>query len=88
MNPRFRISVGSEVEYEDLIGELYYDDQIVVLLAQERGFGAMDMQLFGPSQERSWSFKLIEFQEALEALKTKLWDLRRTDPGLDPEESD
>jgi hypothetical protein len=78
MNPRFRISVGSEVEYEDLVGELYYDDRIVVVLTQEQGPTALEMQLFGPSDEPAWCFQLGEFEQALGDLKSKMWALRRT----------
>jgi len=78
MNSRFRITVGSDLEYEDLVGELYYDDQIVAVLTQEQGPEAMAVQLFGPPDGPSWSFRLAEFEEALGVLKAKLWRLRRT----------
>jgi len=29
MNPRFRTVVGSDPAHEDLVGEVYFDDQIV-----------------------------------------------------------
>ena len=45
MNPGFRFTVGSEPEYEDLVGDLYFDDQIVCVLTQELGFEAMRIEL-------------------------------------------
>ena len=77
MNPRFRITVGSEPEYEDLVGDLYFDDQIVCVLTQEEGFEAMQMKLFCPQDGGTWSFPLADFEEALAALKKRMWELRR-----------
>lgn len=79
MNPRFRITVGSDIDYEDLVGDLYFDDQIVCILTQEEGFQAMQLQLFGPPVGRNWNFAFAEFEEALAALKKRMWELRRTD---------
>jgi hypothetical protein len=79
MNPRFRITVGSEPDYEDMVGDLYYDDQIVCVLTQEAGFGAIQVKLFGPPAGGAWTFALADFEEAVAALKKRMWDLRRDD---------
>ena len=79
MNPRFRITVGSEPEYDDLVGDLYFDDQIVCVLTQEDGFDAMDMKLSSGPDCTPRSFRLKDFEEALAALKQRMWELRRTE---------
>lgn len=79
MNPRFRFTVGSETAYEDLVGDLYFDDQIVCVLTQEGGFDAMQIELFPPPDDGHWRFRLRDFEEALAALKTRMWELRRTE---------
>jgi len=87
MNPRFRFTVGSEPHYQDLVGDLYFDDEIVCVLTQESGFDAMDVQLHGPPGGGPWRFPLADFEAALEALKRRLGELRRTnvsDDGQDP----
>lgn len=78
MNPRFRITVGSEPDYEDLVGDLYFDDQIVCVLTQEEGMDAMRIQLYGPPAGTAWNFALAEFEAAVAALKQRMWELRRT----------
>ena len=78
MNPRFRITVGSEPEHEDLVGDLYFDDRIVCVLTQEEGFEAMQIELFCPQNGGTWGFPLADFEEALAALKQRMWELRRT----------
>jgi hypothetical protein len=79
MNPRFRFTVGSEPEHEDLVGDLYFDDHIVCVLTQEGGFESMQIELHGPPEGGSWSFSLADFEAALGALKQRMWELRRTD---------
>lgn len=79
MNPRFRITVGSEPDYENLVGDLYFDDSIVCVVTQESGFKSMQMKLFKPPGADSWEFALADFEDALATLKKRLWELRRTD---------
>ena len=79
MNKRFRITVGSEDEYEDLVGDLYFDDAIVCVLTQEAGFDSMQIQLYAEPGGGKWTFALAEFEDALTALKKRMWELRRTE---------
>jgi hypothetical protein len=79
--------VGSEPGYEDLVGDLYFDDRIVCVLTQEAGFVAMQIQFYGPPEGDTWSFLLADFEAALRALKERMWELRRTDSGGGPEAS-
>ena len=81
MNPGFRCTVGSEPDYEDLVGDLYFDDRIVCVLTQEAGFESMQMELHAPPGGDTWSFPLADFEAALEALKRRMWELRRRDDG-------
>ena len=77
MNPRFEISVGSEYEYDDLVGNLYFDGAPVCILTQENGFDAMEIQFLPPPSGGRWHFSLKDFEEALAALKKRMWELRR-----------
>ena len=79
MNSRFRITVGSEPDHEELVGDLYYDDQIVCVLTQEAGFDAMQIEFFGPPGRGACKFPLADFEEALNALQKRMSELRRTD---------
>lgn len=80
MNPRFRHTVGSEPEHDELVGDLYFDDRIVCVLTQDGGFDLMQIELHGPPQGATWSFPLADFEAALAALKSRMSELRRTGP--------
>lgn len=79
-NPNFRVVVSSDPDYEDLVGEVYYHDVIVCLLTQEDGFNMMQLELFTPTTGDKWIFNMNEFEDALKAVKARLWELRRYDP--------
>jgi hypothetical protein len=81
MNARFRITVGSEPNYDDLVGNIYFDDCIVCIVTQEEGFDLMEVELFAPPEGSTWRFGLKDFEEALAALKNRMWELRRVDSG-------
>jgi hypothetical protein len=81
MNPRFRITVGSEPDYDDLVGDVYFDDSIVCVLTQEGGLESAQMELFNAPGGGTWKFALRDFEEALAALKKRMWELRRGDSG-------
>lgn len=85
MNSHFRITVGSEPDYEDLVGDLYFDNQVVCVLTQEQDFEAMQMKLFCPKDGGTRSFPLADFEEALATLKNRMRELRRTES---PDDSD
>jgi len=77
MNPRFHITVGSLPTHEELVGDLYFDNQIVCLLTQEQGHQYLQIEIFHSPNNKPWEFPLSDFEEALSALKTKMWELRR-----------
>jgi hypothetical protein len=46
MNPRFRITIGSERDYDDLVGDIYFDDCIVCVVTQEGGLDDAQVEFF------------------------------------------
>ncbi|MBI5432004.1 MAG: hypothetical protein HZA52_04155 [Planctomycetes bacterium] len=81
MDPRFRITIGSDPDHEDLVGELYFAGQIVCVLTQERGYEAMEIELHVPRGEQKSVLPAAAFFEALEHLRKRMQELRRIEPG-------
>lgn len=77
MNPSFRIVVASDPDHEELVGELYFDDEIVCILTQEQGLEAMELELFPRRDAKPWALRLLDFEEGLAALKRRMFELRR-----------
>jgi len=78
VNPRFRIVVGSDPDHEDLVGEIYFDDEIVSVLSQESGIDRIEVEFVPRADGKPWIFRLVEFEETLAAVKQRLSELRRT----------
>ena len=76
MNPGFEITVCSDRDYEDLIIEIYFEDQLLVLINQEKGLDALEIDLYPGKGGGPWHFKLQELEEVVEAAKRKLRNLR------------
>lgn len=76
MNPRFRITVGSEPGHEDLVGDLYFDGSIVCVVTQDGGLDAAQIEFFPPPMDATWTFALRDLEEALADLKSRMWQLR------------
>ena len=73
----FEITVGSDLDYEDLTAEIFYKNEFVARLQQEEGFKNMKIQLANRENSASWEFYLSEWLEVIERAKTRLWELRK-----------
>lgn len=76
----FRIDIGSDIDYEDLVAIIYYKDQFVAQLSQEEGFAKLVIEL--PSAmncKKPIIVQLQEFEEAIAHAKKRLWELRRVE---------
>lgn len=74
---QFRYTVGSDVAYEDLIGEVYYGDHLVCRVSQEAGPGLLRIAFI--HTEEPVESDLSDFERCLAELRSKLEALRRID---------
>ena len=75
----FKFSVGSDVDYENLVADIGFDNKLVALLTQEEGFENLRIQICFSSESKYWDFRLDEFEEIVQQAKKRLWELRKTD---------
>ena len=84
----YDFSVGSSVDYEDLIVEITFGDRLGIIISQEGAEGDFDISLHSLFKEPYDSFvdsknidnikiKLSELEEAIERAKTRLFELKR-----------
>lgn len=76
---KFRIVISSDIEYNDLCAEIYFEDQFVAILTQEQGFENLEIQIYAPQNQNFWEFKFSEFEAILASAKQSLFDMRRTE---------
>lgn len=77
----FKITVCSDREHEDLIAEIYFNDEFVGLVSQEQGYDSLDLELYPLRSGQPHRFKLKDFEAVVEKAKARLWELRRAVPS-------
>ena len=73
----FEFTVASDIDFEDLIADIGFENNLVAYLTQEDGFKNMRIRIFPPQNRDFWDFKLDEFVEILNRAKQRLWELRK-----------
>ncbi|MFQ6021828.1 MAG: hypothetical protein ACE5NW_03825 [Acidiferrobacterales bacterium] len=78
MNPAFQATVCSDQNYEDLIVEIYFEDQLIALINQDKGLNALEINLYPRKDGEPWHFELAELEKIIEVARRRLANLRRT----------
>lgn len=76
ISEKFRVDILGYLEYEDLVAEIYYEDQFVAMINQEKGFETLEIEIF-PNNNEKWLFNFSEFEQVLQHAKRRLWELRK-----------
>lgn len=71
LSERFRITIASLPDREELVAEIYYDHEQWVEISQESGEERPIIQFYSPSVKEYWEFPLDDALEALELAKKK-----------------
>ena len=66
--PTLRVQVCSDIDYENLIAEIYVDDQYVALVSREESNGPLLVEFPGPNQNEAVIARKVEFQSLMAAL--------------------
>ena len=77
LSPDFTFVVCDDPEYEDLIAELSYRNELFCIISQEQGFEMLDIEIHGSKSSNPWRFKLIEMEEAISIARQRLFELRK-----------
>jgi hypothetical protein len=73
----FEFTVGSDTDYEELIADIGYENNLVALLTQEDGLQNLRIKIYPTKDKECWDFRLDEFEEIIHLAKKRLWELRK-----------
>ena len=76
-NEKFRIDIVGDLDYEYLIADIYFEDQILMVLTQEDGFQNMRIRIYPPKNKPFWEFKIDDLIAIVNQGKMRLWELRK-----------
>ena len=51
-NSNFRVNILGDLEYEDLVADIYFNDESVAMLSQEKGFENLEIEIYSPQKSR------------------------------------
>ena len=77
MNSKFKIIMSSDIEYNELCAEIFFEDQFVAILTQEHGLENLEIEIHPPTHKKFWSFKFSEFETILKSAKESLWSMQK-----------
>ena len=77
-----------EEGFSDMVGELSYDDEFVCLIHQEKGFDALEIEIYSRKDGQPWKFSLSELETAFSKAKQRLWELRKSPETSEEADSD
>jgi hypothetical protein len=74
---KFRIRFCSDLDYEEMVVDIIWNNQTVATISQEKGIENMQLKIFASSEEnRSWVFSLDDFIDIISVAKKKFIDFR------------
>lgn len=73
MRNKFRVLLISDLDYEEMVAEVCYENSTIAMITQEKGVDHMEIEIF-PQVEGmpSWKFTLDDFLYALQNAKKGL----------------
>ncbi|MDB6081217.1 MAG: hypothetical protein JWO53_489 [Chlamydiia bacterium] len=74
---RFKIIMSSDVGYDELCAEIFYEGQFVAIVTQEEGLENMRIEIAPSLDKKAWNFKFSEFEKVLNSARTALWEMRK-----------
>lgn len=75
--PKIRLVALSDPDYDDLIAEVYIDDECLMVVSQDEEFDSMDVELLTQRSGGHWEPKYDLLIDLLQKCRTRLWELRR-----------
>lgn len=78
MNKKFRIGICSDLDYEEMVADVFFEQSSIAMITQEHGIDNMEIEIFPTTkEEKSWKLPLNDFIECLELAKKTLIKMQK-----------
>ena len=78
MKDKFRIRLCSDLDYEEMVADICYENCTVATISQEKGEDNMEIEIFPPVDGMlSWKFSLDELVSVIQSAKKSLLEMRK-----------
>jgi len=78
MQNKFQVLICSDLDYEEMVADVCYENHTIAMITQENGISNMKIEIFPPDEGiKSWVFSLNDFIEIIEYAKKCLTDMEK-----------
>ncbi len=77
MNKKFTVEVCSDLDYEEMVADVSYENHTVATITQENGIDNMEIEIFFPTETSTWTFPLNDFIETIVFAKKCLIEMQK-----------
>lgn len=79
MQDKFRIRICSDLDYEEMVADVTYENHTIAMITQENGVENMKIEIFPPEEEiKSWTLPLNDFIEIIVFAKKRLIEMQKS----------
>ncbi len=75
----FDIIISSDIQYEELCAEIYFDKQFVAIITQEGGIENAIVEIEPQKNMQKWTFGYSEFVQILKEAYRELDEMKKID---------
>lgn len=65
----FEIEISSDLDYEEIVANILYEQEIVATVSQEKGLENLEIEIFMPVEGKPWKFSFEKFLDVLQVSK-------------------
>jgi len=73
----FIVEISSNLDYEDIVANILYDEETVAIISQEKGLENLEIEIFSSVEEKPWKFFFDDFFNALQFAKKRLIEMQK-----------
>lgn len=78
MQNKFKTRLCSDLEFEEMVADICYEDQTIAMITQEKGIDKMEIEIFHPNEETgSCKYCLDDYVKAIFSAKEALIKMRQ-----------
>ncbi len=79
MSNKFHVRVCSDLDYEEMVADISYENHFIAIVSQEKGMDNMEIEiLFAENAKNKMAFLLEDFIEAITVAKKSLIKMQRS----------
>lgn len=73
----FDIIISSDIQYEELCAEIYFNREFVAIITQEQGIEHSIIDVYPPLNGEKWTFDYVEFIQILKDAQNSLMKMKK-----------